>query len=110
VRSGVYHENVVVEKQVYIVGEGACIIKGTVTLRAGVLFSKIVIENEKVAGSPALTIEARKLEITKCDISATARDSCGVRISGETSKPLLKNNHIHHCSRSGIEILNKAKV
>jgi F-box protein 11 len=117
VRPGHYRENVVLDKQVRLLGDGPAdqiILEGTgsapaVRVQADSGLLRGLSLRSKTTGDgkqPALEISRGRLEVLECDISSEGQ--AAVAISGPQARPVLRQCKVHDCPGTAVQIDNKA--
>jgi parallel beta-helix repeat protein len=119
VREGLYNENIVLDKSVEIIGDGAIenIIVRSMNSSALVMQAdKAIVRGLTLQGRGARNgkaffaaeIQNGELVLENCDI--TSDSLSGVAVYGSGSNPLIKNCRIHDCSDSGFYIFDNARA
>jgi len=121
VRPGVYHEEMIIDKPIEIVGEGALeeiVVRATrsscLSMRAdAATVSNLTLRGQALRGGIggegffAVDIRHGRLLLQNCDISSDSL-SC-IAIHGPTAEPVIRRCRVHHGVDSGIYVFDRAR-
>eukprot|EP01080_Neovahlkampfia_damariscottae_P000157 gene157-4403_t len=106
VEEGIYIENIIIDKNIYLVSKGNTIIEGSIYFKnEGIKLSGFTIRNKK--DKETIKIENSMVQISNCEI--TSKNGNGILLRGNETDSIIKNNHIHSCFENGIQISMNSK-
>jgi len=108
VKNGIYHDSVVIDKKVEIVGEGEVVIESEAVC---ILMQTDYAEVRNLilrglAGKDGAECFGVDVVLEHCDIVSNSRS--GVAIHGKDTQATLHNCKIHHSKRSGVFVYDNA--
>jgi len=113
VRNGIYHDSVVIDKKVEIVGEGEVVIESeAVCILMQTDYAEVRnlmlrgLARKDGAECFGVDVPQGKLVLEHCDIVSNSRS--GVAIHGKDTQATLHNCKIHHSKRSGVAVYDNA--